>query len=941
MTWKNVLNCSASVVAMIVAAGGAQAQSDQPVETVVVTGIRASMASALDVKKTANQFVDSIVSEDIGKLPDNTIIDAMEHIPGVQVQHTSGAGETNLFLIHGLPDVATTVNGRGVFTTTGANGNDRAANGLVGRAISLADVPAEMLARVDIHKSTQADDVEGGIAGLVNAVFHRPMDFDGLEIAGGVKATYSSQAKHVDPDASVLISNRWNTHIGEVGLLFDVSYNKRHYQDYDAFDYYEGGSVTDGKGTASTADDVTARTPETLGAIVYPGSRERVGMNFSGQWRPNPNTDVWLEGFYTRYRNANEVNFLIGLPNKGGGVLANSLTTVTDPAGNRIMKSYTASDAFELTSNQAFRDKSDTYQLATGAKWTGDKWKLSTEAYYTYSKFAREGVIVDTAIFVPFSFDSNYNNSGTPNITIPSANAADIVTASNYHPTQLFDQWTKSDGNEIGWRADANYEVGEGVLKSVDFGVRYANHFAKNRAANGGALSCYTSVNGLSKADSQYTAEVAASKSAACGYVDDNTSAWYNVGMTTLLGTDSMTKSHGPFFDGSVAWGVPYWMNLNADWAHQNIGKLRTAFGQATSAPPEYKSNSFDDREISWAAYTKLNYGFDIGGMPLDGNVGVRVVDTSSKMNAYNFSVNTVTFVQTFTPVVSEKEIVDWLPSLNAKLAIDDDLLLRLAVGRTITRPTFAQLNPAKSLSSGGVTYQANGSSGNPNLAPIKSNNVDLALEYYFGKQNNVTAAVFYRQIKGYVQIIQSTETIDSVAYRMNVPQNSGTGYLQGAELSYTQFYDFLPGILGGLGLQANATFIEGRNYDLGLQQKVPFTNVSKFSYNLIGIYEKGPISVRAAYNWRSSFLVSYTLSDASSIQPASAYAKPYGTLDLSASYNLDDMGLPGLTVTFDATNLMNEVYHDTFGRGGYGAVYPRDTRTFDQTYEVGLRFKM
>jgi len=915
----------------------------QSLETVVVTGVRASMASAMEVKKNASQFMDSIVAEDIGKLPDNTIIDAMEHITGVQVQHTSGAGETNLFLIHGLPDVATTVNDRQIFTTTG-------------RFISLADVPAEMLARVDIKKSTDASDLEGGIAGLINAVFHRPFDFDGMEIGGGFKSVYSTQSDHVDPDASVLFSNRWNSHIGELGLLFDVSYNKRHYQDYDAFDYYEGGSVTDGKGTTATTDDVTAHTPETLGAIVYPGSRERFGMNMSGQWRPNPNTEIWAEAFYSRYRNANEVNFLIGLPNKGTGVSAGTLTTGTDPAGNVIMKSFTASDNFELTSNQAFHDKTDTLQFAVGGTWTGDKVTVSSEFNYTDSKYARRGVIVDTAIFAPFTFYTNYNGSGTPNIIIPAANAADITNASLYHPTQFFDQWTKQYGNEYDWKVDVKYDVGNDYLKSAEFGIRYANRYGKNNAANGGALSCYNTLNGYTAEGSgnasstQYNQEIAAIKSAACGYVDANTTAWWNVYMTNLFGTSSMEKSHGPFFSGNVAWGVPYWENLNAEWALANTDKLRTAFGQSSGAPAADLSNYFSDREASWSAYAKFNYALQVSGMPLDGNFGIRMVDTDAKMHAYTFSVvgsdtngNGLidTYTKTYTPTFTDKELVDWMPSLNAKLGITDDLFLRFATNRTITRPTFAQLNPARNLQSGGLTYQANGSGGNPDLSPVKSNNIDLSLEYYFGKQNNITGAVFYRQIKGYVQQIQSNMTIDNTVYRMSIYQNSGVGYLQGAELSYTQFYDFLPGIWSGLGLQVNGTFIEGRNYDLGLKEKVPYTNVSKYSYNLVGIYENGGFSLRTAYNWRSSFLVSYTLSDSSSIQPSSAYASPYGTLDLSASYQLDDAGLPGMTITFDATNLTNEVYKDAFGKGAYARAYPRDTRTFDQTYELGLRYRM
>ncbi|MGB8603043.1 MAG: TonB-dependent receptor [Rhizomicrobium sp.] len=925
MTFKKLLWSGVSAASLVLVAGAAFGQDSDTMETVVVSGVRASLATSLEIKKNATQFVDSIVSQDIGKLPDNTIIDAMQHITGVQVQHASGAGETGTFLIHGLPDIATTINGRQIFTTTG-------------RTISLADIPAELLSRVDIHKSAEANDLEGGIAGLVNAQFRRPLDFDGAMVAGGLNGTYSSQAKHVDPDASLLLSDRWKTKVGDVGVLFDVSYNKRHYLDFDAFNYYFGNSATLG--------GVTAKTPETLGAISYPGSRERIGSNLSTQWRPTENTEVYAEVFYTRYRNNNEVNYLIGLPGKGTGVSA--LTTVTDPDGNTVMKSETASDLFQLTSNQSYRDKTDTVQVSTGASWTDEKLTLSTEVNITYSKYHRQGVILDTGVYVPLSFDTNYNNSGTPNITLAdSSYESTLMDGASYHPTQFYDQWTRSSGSETDWKTDGSYTFGETGIKSVDFGVRYANRFGKNRADNGGVLSCYNSASSYSQADTQYAAEVAAARSEACGYVSDSSSEWWTVSMEDIL-PGSMSASRGSFMKGATDWGVRKWMTVNGKYAMSHIKDIRAAFGQSTDEPDADPSNTFGDREITWSGYGKVNYGFDVFDMPLSGNVGMRVVETKSTLNAYDYSLEMTdtnsdgvydVYTKTYTPVTTKKDIVDWMPSLNTKLAVRDDLAVRLAIGRTVTRPTFAQLNPAQSLSSGGLTYAATGSSGNPDLAPVKSNNFDLGLEYYFGTQNSVTASVFYRQIIGYVQTNTTTEVIDGTSYTMSKPQNGGQGFLQGLELSYTQFYDFLPGFWSGLGLQANATFIEGHTETSATDtERVPYTNVSKYSWNLIGIYERGPFSMRAAYNWRSSFLVAYTLSDATSINPASAYAKPYGTLDFSASYDLKETGL---TFTIDATNLTGEIYRDTFGKGSYADVYPRDTRSFDQTIQIGVRYKM
>src|SRR6202044_2967992 len=215
--------CALSALAVSLVSGQAFAQAapqaaDQSagLNEIVVTGIRLSLKSALDQKKNSDQVVDSIVSEDIGKLPDNNVIEALQHVTGVQISRN--AAEANMLLIRGLPDIATTLNGRDIFTS-------------FGRYITLQDVPAELLSRVDVEKSPRADDIEGGIAGLIDVRLHRPFAFDGAEIAGGFQETYSSLSGKTDPSGSFLASDRWQTSSGEWGILVDLSYRKDQYRE--------------------------------------------------------------------------------------------------------------------------------------------------------------------------------------------------------------------------------------------------------------------------------------------------------------------------------------------------------------------------------------------------------------------------------------------------------------------------------------------------------------------------------------------------------------------------------------------------------------------------------------------------------------------------------------------------------------------------------------
>ena len=767
----------------------------------------------------------------------------------------------------------------------------------------------------DVHKSSQADDLEGGLAGLVDVRLHRPFDFDGAQFATGAQASYGTVAKHIDPTLSVLLSDRWNSKIGELGVLFDASYKMTYYIDQDAFDYY-----------ADQMNNPGVHNPSTLGGITYFGARERASANLSTQWRPNSNTEVFAELFYTRYRNPNGEDFLIGLP---GDSPSSAYTSVTDPSGTKELKTETIC-CFNLTSDQSFHDSTNTYQAATGATWTGENLTLSTELDYTDSSYKRVGAIVDTAIFDTATFDTNYNGSGTPYMGV--ATPAAWKVGSNYHPTQLFDQWTKQSGNEIDWRGDASYTFHDSAFKSLDFGLRYSNRFGRNAADWGGAISCYGGTD-------QIGSDPAVANSAACagGW-------WANSLTTTYPKLMSLAYGNDDFFAGERPWGIRTWMNANPSWSIANIATLRGAFGQPTATPPADLSNSFTDREEGLTAYFKANYDLTVAGMPLDGNFGVRVVDTKATQTAYITSFNNVTNTSVYTPTKDNKESAVWMPSLNAKLSITDELVARFAIGRTITRPTFAQYNPGLYLTAGSNTYANNGSAGNPNLAPVKSNNVDLGLEYYFGKQDMLTATAFYRQIDGYIQSKNDQETYGTCGspavacvYTVNRPYNSGQGYLEGFEVGYQQWFDMLPGIWSGLGLQTNGTFIEGHFRDLQTGALEPYQNVSKYSFNLVPMYEYGPVMVRVSYNWRSSFQVGYTFSDSTSVNPPAAYSKPYGELGMSVNYTMNDH----LVLTFDANNLMDSIYQDHFGQGAYAAIYPRDTRHYDQIFTLGLRYKM
>ena len=168
-----ILRGTASAFAIALATAG-MAQAQEATENVTVTGLRASVSSALGVKRDATQIMDSIVAEDIGKLPDNTVVESLQHVTGIAIIRNSV--EPTTVLIRGLPDIQTLMNGREIFTST-----------QLAAPCSLPDFPSELLARVDVHKASSATDIQGGIAGLIDIRLHRPFDFDGFRFAAAAR----------------------------------------------------------------------------------------------------------------------------------------------------------------------------------------------------------------------------------------------------------------------------------------------------------------------------------------------------------------------------------------------------------------------------------------------------------------------------------------------------------------------------------------------------------------------------------------------------------------------------------------------------------------------------------------------------------------------------------------------------------------------------------
>jgi TonB-dependent receptor len=455
------------------------------------------------------------------------------------------------------------------------------------------------------------------------------------------------------------------------------------------------------------------------------------------------------------------------------------------------------------------------------------------------------------------------------------------------------DDRDKSKGREFAWRADAEYTLDSDFFQSVKFGVRTTDR----------------------KADTETT-----------GY----RFSYFGRDLSTLPSSDWVVNSFDDFFRGKAnTFGQT--IAPNPDLLSDYPGSL-TALG--VTDPLTY--NAFlanHQTEKTYAGYGVLRFGWRMWDIPVDGNIGMRGVRT--KVGTSGFMTDP-DGSGTYSPLSVSSTYNSYLPSLNLNIHLTDTLQWRFAASKALTRPNFDQLNPTLSLStpnaSGANTLT--GTAGNPNLQPMKAKQYDTSLEWYYNPTSMLYGALFYKSVDGFIANGIFNETYNGQVYQVTRPVNGDNGVIKGAEAGYQTFFDFLPEPFNGLGLQANYTYVYSKapspsaTDTSGRPLQVPLEGLSKNSYNLILMYEKGPVSARVAYNWRSQW-VETTAGNGTGNLPI--YDKSFGQVDASVTYHVTD----AFSLTGAAVNLTNTKRSTIFGLDSR----PRDAQINDRLFSLKAQF--
>lgn len=888
------------------------AQSDEPEQqagTIVVTGFRQSLSSAQELKRTSDSIVDAVVSEEIGKLPDNNAAEALSRIPGVQVRwNNDEAGDQ--VLIRGLPNVTSTYNSRELFSTDD-------------RLLHFQDFPSSIAAGIEVYKSGTADLIEPGLGGLINLRSHRPFDMQDVNIAGEVKATYNDQSKAIEPAGNLLLAKTWDTSIGEIGALLGGSYIRTNYRNALRFD---GATII-----KNTGGDCNAQTTLGAGEFCYPdyignfystGTRVRPSVNGMVEWRPAPNLEFYAEGLWSAYR-GKVVNDSFGMSLRGGSL--SNVVLVEGEEGKAASLTHSGGNSPSIE-RQGMRDRTDLYQGAAGFEWTAGPAVLSGDVAYTKSRYAwkRSHVGAELTSTPTINADFDVDGSGVFDL-----DGYDIEDPDNYFWNGLWQSDLVAKGDGWQGRLDLDYDTEIDWLPRLQFGVRGTT---RTSVVHYGDRYAWTNMARIPLADLP-TGELEVVEDGWRGdpqrlqnWLAPNGGAIINnfeVLRQTALDTIQQLRTDLP----ADHWAQGWFAETAALYSTPDI---------------QYSPTSeFLGKEKTYAGYAQGSYRFDLGTVRVDGSIGLRLVQTDGTSHGIS-RVNTGGTIE-FIPRTAHQDWFDVLPSFQSRIRFTDELQLRLAYTHTRSRPTYGQLNPGLNITrstSTGSNYNGFGSSGNPDLEPLTSKNYDASLEYYFSKNGSASVAVFYRDLWGFIDTY-TTDVMDPEYGLIQVtrPENAGKGEIKGVEANFQTFFNFLPGWLSGFGVQANVTYLDAKNALPaafgGEAEMVPMTNASKWTYNLSAFYEKGPISARLSYNRRSGYVTRY-FRNISQEQYAGQLSRPYARLDASMSYQLDDsVSVVGTVSNILAQGWSNYRYYNE-------SQYFPDAMGVDGRYfSLGARFKL
>ncbi|KQV56454.1 hypothetical protein ASC95_28845 [Pelomonas sp. Root1217] len=886
-------------IALLGASGATMAQqtpAPQQLDTVTITGIRASQEKSLSVKRNADAHIDVISAEDIGKMPDKNVADSLARVPGVTILNSPAGGsggfdERDRVGLRGTnPSLTQTLlDGHGI-----ANGDwfvlDQTGAG-VGRSVSYSLLPSELVSRVEVRKSAEASLVEGGTAGSVNIITRKPLEFSkALTFEAGIGAVYASLPKKSDPQLSALLN--FKNDAKTFGVLVQAFSEKRSLRRDGVETLGFINQLTKDNAPALTTahpDLIGVYTPDLIGAAYFTQERERKGGLVRAEFKPTQDIDLVLTGFSSKMDADNYNRNYLMAPRAG---LINSATIsnykiATDSKGVKTLTQATFDWAtsstagyYDMISRKASAESN--FVSLDGTFKVNSALTLTANAGTSKGK----GQTVSQDVVEPHIAATRASYALQGNDTAPAFSFT--------NPTLGFD-WIFGAEHVIvhdkeSWaQVDGEYSLDVGVLKALKFGVRSAQHKRYTDATLNQGPGCATGT-------PYRVGPWDWSKPSACADANGNDAP--QLSPYTL---PAFSQAYPGNYGSGLGSGFP--TNLT----YISAAALAEYNSRVTNRDPVARRSPFDGgeysvKETTTAAYLQGN----LEGDGWSGNVGLRAVRTKQSSGSFRPSFpgekpDVSSAFGDFTATAADRTYTDLLPSASMRVEVTRNIVGRLALSRTVTRADYTALSAFTSLSTTGMFLDNNaiggGTAGNPDLKPIRSTNFDANIEWYFAPRAFVSMGAFHMQMGSYITNGSFTGTYPVLLGNTN--QQGGVQQLVNRQFVVTGLtnkkasvtgmeFAFETPIANNFGVSANYTFADGHDQDGHVLR-----GDVKNSFTVGGFFENDQFSARLNYSYTDDIFIGTD-------RGTDYFQKGTGVLSASLGYKFND----NFALSLDAQNL-------------------------------------
>lgn len=945
------------------------AQDDEEViEEIVAVGIRASMQAAADMKRNDTRVIDAIVAEDIGKLPDNNIAEALQRVTGVAINREFGVG--NEVSIRGISQNRVEINGRSTL------GDDRG-------GISLDDMPSSFLAAVEVIKSPTPEMIEGALGGTVNMRTLRPLDLRESVLALSLDAEYADKTENWAPIFNATYGNVWDLNNGgSFGITASVSYQDRELRQ-DTFQNdlrVQDGFDINNDGVIDEADEAQ-NTPS--GNYVFSREhkyepwvekRKRTAANLSLQWAPSDRGNIYLD-FTAAERSGGEEAYSVLM---AGGSPTNALGTAVEDANGQLT-GFALEGAFILPKTWSEFRETKSYSHALGGEFDfTDKLQLRVEystaksdqvepkSEFNFRAHDPVAEALDPAAqnlyYVNAVIDAS-NHNRVPGVTFPGT--PNIYTDMDLLALREFRHLTADDYNqEDAFRADLEYNnLGDlDWFTALKGGIRFTDReseYSREEFRSANLHQDLTTADGSEYVVWQMSEfDAAAPGTLVTPYQPGD--LFDQAGYTSPNQTAPFTLYNAALLSGDLDGTWDLFQELMQGTNREVSGSLadNLAFQQSSYRLIE---------EETTAVYLQADLDFDAARVV----VGGRYVETDVTSTAYQDG-----------ELVSDTETYDdFLPSINIAVDLTDNTILRASGAKVMRRANFGDLSPAFDFNSDLILADR----GNPGLEPYRATQFDFGVEHYW-EGNMVSATVFYKDVASFLKesiycayfangvpgqnhnegafdgicilpagvtedSLTFTDTDDPDVFQSYVDQgrngvktttvtNGSKGKIQGFELGTIYNFDYLPGAWSGLGINANYTYSDSED-----PNGVALEDISESSYNIQLFWEYESFGARLAWTSRSFFLddtsnkrtehigllvESNDIDTVSDPTQGNNFRDGLDQLDVSGSWNVND----NMTVVGSITNLTGEPLINSSVTGTAWQVQESDRR-----FSLGMRY--